>query len=177
MLTLCVDFEWVLLQSKHIDLLVEGVQSPNAKLESLSFYHVYLGYEDNALLLLLGRCSQLKRFSLKEDWLAKYARRMDDRKLFKVPNIGYRMLSDGIPYDTYMLTTLDLFMRHKCSLIEETMLPDLIKRSPHLRRLRISFIDIIPHGEIMRAAVDHCHSLKDLLVMDDGGMMLFGKDR
>lgn len=74
-----------------------------------------------------------------------------------------------------MLTTLDLSMGY--TNIEGAMLPDLVKRSPYLKRLRISFMDYAPHGAIMRAAVDHCHSLEDLLVMDFIGKSVFDEDR
>lgn len=151
------------LTQEHIDLIVKAAKSSSSTVERITFKNVPLGDPSRVLLDIVAQCPRLKHFSHQVG-----KRRSDMRSTFLLPvKVEDPPLSD-IPYDVYMLTSLNLYMGFSHSGFEPQPTPRLfhqfIKRCPHLERLSINAYDHMDHGKVIRAAVKHCPRLKDLVV-------------
>lgn len=154
----------MLLKREHIGLVVRAAKSCNSTVERITFKDVPLGNPARVLLDILGQCPQLKHFSYHVG-----KRNGDPRTTFVLPIHVEDPPLSAIPYDIYMLSTLDLSMGpfHRGFGPQQQrpikLLQNLIKRCPHLERLCLNVVDNIEHGKVMRAAVKHCPLLKDLV--------------
>lgn len=180
-----IEFEHMSLKKEHIDLVLEAVQSPNSIVERLSFKNFNFGSQVYILCDILGRCPQLRHFTYHVDSkrpgldsLRGFHCKLDISflKRHMIQHFSKDTILDKIPHGVYMLTTLDLSMderRYRNDSADPIkamepliLLPNFIKRCPHLERLRIDSFDHVSHGHVIRAAIKHCHRLKDLIVSE-----------
>ena len=151
----------MLMEKNHIDLTVKATTSRISTVERVTFKDVPLGDPVCVLLDIVAQCPQLRHFS----WRVG-KRHSDMRITFPLRNYPVEDPPLNFPYDVYMITTLDLYMGlgfigfgPRCP---SKVLPNLIKRCPHLERLNICSHDNIDHDKVMRTAINYCPRLKDL---------------